>query len=134
MVFLWCESQGRESAKGTLYQDPQRNAFWRFLLHTTNQISIPLGVLVFYWKNDHPFLPTRCQLSTCHLWEETRNLNISHKVNHISFGVDTDISYAALLTMGFWAGRCHCWTVAKFLQLSSCFVQCFILKNLFLFL
>jgi hypothetical protein len=26
--------------------------------------------------------------------EETRNLNISHKVNHISFGIDTDITYA----------------------------------------
>ncbi|CAE7604901.1 ergic3 [Symbiodinium necroappetens] len=27
------------------------------------------------------------------LYQETKNLNISHKVNHISFGVDTDITY-----------------------------------------
>jgi hypothetical protein len=27
------------------------------------------------------------------LYQEARNINISHKVNHISFGVDTDISY-----------------------------------------
>merc|ERR1719401_2948911 len=27
------------------------------------------------------------------LYQETRNMNISHRVNHISFGVDTDISY-----------------------------------------
>lgn len=27
------------------------------------------------------------------LYQETRNMNISHKVNHLSFGVDTDISY-----------------------------------------
>jgi len=27
------------------------------------------------------------------LYQETRNLNISHKVNHISFGIDTDITY-----------------------------------------
>lgn len=27
------------------------------------------------------------------LYQETRNMNISHRVNHLSFGVDTDISY-----------------------------------------
>mmetsp|Transcript_133461 Transcript_133461/g.232001 ORF Transcript_133461/g.232001 Transcript_133461/m.232001 type:complete len:347 (-) Transcript_133461:226-1266(-) len=27
------------------------------------------------------------------LYQETKNINISHRVNHISFGVDTDISY-----------------------------------------
>lgn len=27
------------------------------------------------------------------LYQEARNINISHKINHISFGVDTDISY-----------------------------------------
>jgi len=27
------------------------------------------------------------------LYQEARNINISHRVNHISFGVDTDISY-----------------------------------------
>ncbi|CAE8614754.1 unnamed protein product [Polarella glacialis] len=27
------------------------------------------------------------------LYQETRNLNISHTINHLSFGVDTDISY-----------------------------------------
>jgi len=27
------------------------------------------------------------------LYQETRNMNISHKVNHLSFGIDTDISY-----------------------------------------
>merc|ERR1719408_313386 len=27
------------------------------------------------------------------LYQETRNINISHHVNHISFGTDTDISY-----------------------------------------
>jgi len=27
------------------------------------------------------------------LYQETRNINISHRINHISFGVDTDISY-----------------------------------------
>jgi len=27
------------------------------------------------------------------LYQETRNMNISHKVNHLSFGLDTDISF-----------------------------------------
>jgi len=27
------------------------------------------------------------------LYQETRNMNISHKINHLSFGVDEDISY-----------------------------------------
>merc|ERR1719387_876017 len=27
------------------------------------------------------------------LYQETKNMNISHKINHISFGVDEDISY-----------------------------------------
>lgn len=27
------------------------------------------------------------------LYQETRNINISHTINHLSFGVDTDISY-----------------------------------------
>lgn len=27
------------------------------------------------------------------LYQETRNMNISHKINHLSFGVDADISY-----------------------------------------
>merc|ERR1719378_1518852 len=27
------------------------------------------------------------------LYQETRNINISHTVNHVSFGLDTDISY-----------------------------------------
>merc|ERR1712066_565207 len=27
------------------------------------------------------------------LYQETRNMNISHRINHISFGMDTDISY-----------------------------------------
>jgi len=27
------------------------------------------------------------------LYQETRNINISHRINHISFGVDTDISF-----------------------------------------
>jgi len=27
------------------------------------------------------------------LYQESRNINISHKINHISFGVDSDISY-----------------------------------------
>lgn len=27
------------------------------------------------------------------LYQESRNINVSHRINHISFGVDTDISY-----------------------------------------
>merc|ERR1712151_190542 len=27
------------------------------------------------------------------LYQETKNINISHRVNHISFGVDTDINH-----------------------------------------